>query len=73
MGREALLKAACMAVASVPFVAVVVCCVMFGIIRTISAVLIVAAVLVGCLIVVAFIRACGLELYERLFMKGDES
>lgn len=73
MGREALLKAACMAVASVPFVTIVVCCVMFGVIRTIGAVLIVAAVFVGLLIMVAFIRACGLELYERFFMKSDES
>lgn len=72
MGREALLKAACMAVASVPFVALVVCCVVFGVVRTFATVVIVAAVLVGCLIVVAFVRACGLELYERLF-DGRES
>jgi hypothetical protein len=65
-----------MAVAAVPIIVFAVCCVVFGAKVVFGAIAAVGCVIMAILVVafvVLFVRALGLELYERFFMERDES
>lgn len=69
--REKLLKFVCFAVATVPWAIFVACCVHFGVFKVLRAVFAAFLVLAFAIVAILVIRGCGLELYERIFERGD--
>lgn len=75
MGREFVLKALCIAVSAVPWVVLGASFVLFGVEPTLCVLWDMAKVVLGLFaaaVLVLFVRACGLELYERVF-EADEA
>lgn len=75
MSKEFMLKALCIAISAIPWAVLVVLTVLFGLDAVLFGIwTAVKAIFALCVIVIVvlFVRACGLELYERAFERNGE-
>lgn len=63
-------KVLCMAIATVPWAILVVLMAIFGVMKVVGVISLILIVIPVLSVVILFVRACGLELYERVFERN---